>query len=91
MLATEDMNERRGEHTNSVSSKWNMVPLSLWSCSQVEAGVRLPWLLSRDLQVSFVNITAVYFSSGPKVFSYFTETKVLHTSLPVALAHAEFL
>ena len=57
MLATEGMNERRGEHMNSVSLKWSMVPLLLWSCPQVEVGVRLPWLLSRDLQVSFLRNT----------------------------------
>ena len=55
MLATEDMNARRGEYMNTVCSRWSMV--LLWSCPQVEVGVHLPQLLSRVLQVSSLRNT----------------------------------
>ena len=56
--ATEDTNARRGEHTNSVSMRWSMVPLLLWFCPQVEVGVLLPRWPSRDSQVSSLRNTA---------------------------------
>ena len=52
MLVIKDMIVGRGENMNSVSSKWSMVCLLLWSCSQVEDGACLLRLHSRDSQVS---------------------------------------
>ena len=56
--ATEGTNVRRGEHTNSVSLRWIMVPLLLWSCPQVEVGILSPRWPSSDSQVSSPRNTA---------------------------------